>query len=175
MTLKANINASNIVDLALSQINANEFTLQIDSNDIQLSLNLNAAQIQMLGLKCVHYIPDIAPTLAVDSEDDMLRIPVKALITLDDRELQHIMREAQPDDIRQLLWFMQDTESFADKFLTNMSQRAADVMRDDLESYYGDQHPNTAESRRTEKARKATQNILNIANNLQSTGEISAF
>ncbi len=175
MTLKASINASNIVDLELTQINDNEFTLQIDSNEIQLSLHLNSAQIQILGLKCVHYIPDIEPKFAVASEEDVFRIPVKEIITLEDREIQIIMREAQAGDTQQLIWYMQDTEGFASKFLNNMSQRAAEIMRDDLESHYGEQHPDTAESHRTEKARKATLHILNIAKHLQRTGEISAF
>lgn len=174
MTLKVTINASDISP-ELTQINDNEFVLQIDSNDIQLSLTLNAMQIQTLGLKCVHYIPDIAPKFAVASEEEAYRIPAKALITLEDRDIQTLMREIQTDDLRQCIWYMQDTEGFADKVINNMSKRAAEIMRDDLASYYGDQHPDTAELRRTEKARQATLNILTIANRLQSTGEISAF
>ena len=42
----------------------------------------------MLRLKCVHYIPDIEPKFAVASEEDVFGIPVKAIITLEDREVQ---------------------------------------------------------------------------------------
>ncbi|MBE9532573.1 MAG: hypothetical protein IMF04_00490 [Proteobacteria bacterium] len=174
MTLKATINASNISP-ELTKMNDNEFVLQIDSDDIQLSLTLDAVQIQILGLKCVHYIPDIEPKFAIASEEEVYRIPAKALVTLEDRDIQTLMRQIQCDELRECIWYMQDTVGFADKIINNMSKRAAEMMRDDLASYYGNQHPDTAELRRTEKARQATLNILNITNRLQSTGEISGF
>lgn len=85
------------------------------------------------------------------------------------------MRKEQAGDLRQLIGYMQDTEGFASKFRCNMSPLTAEVIGDDLESYYGVQHPDSAESHRTEKTRKTALNILNIANKLHRYGEISAF
>lgn len=174
MSLKVDTNISDI-DPLLTKINANEYLLQIDSDTIQFSLKLNSMQVQQLGLKCVHFIPNIEPSLTVEKEEDVYRIPVKILKTLEDRDIQSLLRETDSSEIKQLLWYMKDTEEFTSKFLSNMSQRAAEIMRDDLASSYGEQHPDTAESYRTERARKSALNILNTANRLQRTGEISTF
>jgi len=48
-----------------------------------------------------------------------------------------------------------------------MSQRAGEMMTDNIDVQYGDQHPNTAQIRVTLKARKATQNIIKLVQNLQ--------
>jgi len=174
MTVKVSIIANDI-DPQLTQINDNEFLLQIDNEDINLSLTLNAFQIQMLGLKCVHYIPDIEPRFAVASEEEVYRISAKILIQLEDREIQTLLRETQSKEIQQFLWYMKDNEELVNKFLNNMSQRAQEMMITDIDDFYQTLHPNSAPLKHTETARKATEKLVNLMHHYQQTGEFIAF
>lgn len=54
------------------------------------------------------------------------------LIDLDDRSMQTLMREIQTDQLQ--LALKGSEERLKEKFLNNMSQRAAEMMRDDLEA-----------------------------------------
>jgi len=72
------------------------------------------------------------------------------------------------------LWHMQSNEELVNRFLSNMSQRSADMMREDLESF-PDPHPDTAPIRRLEQAREITQDSIKLINKLQACGEISPF
>lgn len=174
MAVKVSIIASDI-DPQLTQINDNEFTLQIDSDDIDLSLTLNAFQIQTLGLKCVHYIPDIEPRFAVAAEEEVYRLPAKMIGQLEDREIQTLLREAQSDEIKQFLWYMKDSEDIVNKFLNNMSQRAKEMMVEDIDDFYKTLHPNSAPMKHTEKARKSTEKLVTLVHHYQQTGEFLAF
>ena len=174
MTVKVSIIANDI-DPQLTQINDNEFLLQIDSEDIDLSLTLNAFQIQTLGLKCVHYIPDIEPRFAVASEEDVYRLPAKMVGQLEDREIQTLLRELQSDEIKQFLWYMKDCEDIVHKFLNNMSLRAKEMMIEDIDDYYKTLHPDSAPMKHTEKARKSTEKLVNLVHQYQQTGDFLTF
>jgi len=174
MTVKVSIIANDI-DPQLTQINDNEFLLQIDSADINLSLTLNAFQIQTLGLKCVHYIPDIEPRFAVALEEEVYRLPAKMVGQLEDREIQTLLRELQSDEIKQFLWYMKDSEALVNKFLNNMSQRAKEMMIEDIDDFYKTLHPDSAPMKYTEKARKSTGNLVNLVHHYQQTGEFLVF
>jgi len=174
MTVKVSILANDI-DPQLTKINDNEFLLQIDSEDINLSLTLNSFQIQTLGLKCVHYIPDIEPRFAVASEEEVYRTPAKMLVQLEDREIQTLLRETQSKEMQQFLWYMKDSEDLVNKFLNNMSQRAQEMMITDIGDFYKMLHPDTAPLKHTEKARKATEKLVNLMHHYHQTGEFLAF
>jgi len=174
MAVKVSIIASDI-EPQLTQINDNEFTLQIDSDDINLSLTLNAFQIQTLGLKCVHYIPDIEPRFAVATEEEVYRLPAKMIGQLEDREIQTLLRELQSDEIKQFLWYMKDSKEIVNKFLNNMSQRAKDMMIEDIDDFYKILHPDSAPMKHTEKARKSTEKLVNLVHRYQQSGEFLAF
>lgn len=174
MTVKVSIIANNL-DPQLTQINENEFLLQIDSEDVELSLTLNAFQIQTLGLKCVHYIPDVDLRFAVAAEEEVYRLPAKMISQLEGREIQTLLRELQSDEIKQFLWYMKDSKDIVQKFLNNMSQRAKEMMIEDIDDYYNALHPDSAPLKHTIKARKATEKLLNLVHHYQQTGEFLPF
>ena len=174
MSLKVTADARDI-DPILTKLNDTNFLLEIKTDDIQLSLQLTKLQIQNIGLKCVQYMPDIEPSFAIKSEEDVYRIPAKVMDLFTDRELQKILREVDMADFQLFLWYMKDNTSLFDKILDNLSQRAADMLKEDMADCYGDQHPDTAQTSLTLNARKATQNIMKVVQRLQSAGEISTF
>jgi flagellar motor switch protein FliG len=75
-------------------------------------------------------IKESEPDLGQNIED--LMFVFDNLIDLDDRGFQTLMREIQTDQLQ--LALKGSDETLKEKFLTNMSQRAAEMMRDDLEA-----------------------------------------
>jgi flagellar motor switch protein FliG len=75
-------------------------------------------------------IKESEPDLGQNIED--LMFVFDNLIDLDDRGFQTLMREIQTDQLQ--LALKGSDENLKEKFLTNMSQRAAEMMRDDLEA-----------------------------------------
>jgi flagellar motor switch protein FliG len=75
-------------------------------------------------------IKESEPDLGQNIED--LMFVFDNLIDLDDRGFQTLMREIQTDQLQ--LALKGTDEILKEKFLTNMSQRAAEMMRDDLEA-----------------------------------------
>jgi len=104
-------------------------------------------------------IKESEPDLGQSIED--LMFVFDNLIDIDDRSVQTLMREIQTDQLQ--LALKGADESLKEKFLNNMSQRAADMMRDDLEAM-GPVRLSDVES-----AQKA---ILATARSLSEKGEI---
>lgn len=75
-------------------------------------------------------IKDSEPDLGQNIED--LMFVFENLIDLDDRSMQTLMREIQTDQLQMAL--KGADENLQEKFLKNMSQRAAEMLRDDLEA-----------------------------------------
>jgi flagellar motor switch protein FliG len=75
-------------------------------------------------------IKESEPDLGQTIED--LMFVFDNLVDLDDRGFQTLMREIQTDQLQ--LALKGTDETLKEKFLTNMSQRAAEMMRDDLEA-----------------------------------------
>ncbi|NOQ93408.1 MAG: hypothetical protein GQ547_02100 [Methylophaga sp.] len=174
MTIKATINISN-VEPQLTKINDNEFLLEVDSDDVQLSLKLNALQVQTFGLTCVHHIPEMETRFSNVTEEDIYRIPVKVFNFFTDRELQTILRESQADDFQLFYWYMQDSTELMQKFINNMSQRAAEILVDDVKYLFESRHPDNAPIHQVKLARKATENIIKLVHSLQLSGEVSTL
>lgn len=104
-------------------------------------------------------IKESEPDLGQSIED--LMFVFENLNEVDDRSIQILMREIQTDQLQLALKGADDT--LKEKFLSNMSQRAAEMMRDDLEAM-GPVRLSDVES-----AQKA---ILATARNLAEKGEI---
>ncbi|MCX4187380.1 flagellar motor switch protein FliG [Methylophaga sp. OBS4] len=104
-------------------------------------------------------IKESEPDLGQNIED--LMFVFDNLIDIDDRSVQTLMREIQSDQLQ--LALKGADETLKEKFLNNMSQRAAEMMRDDLEAM-GPVRVSDVES-----AQKA---ILATARNLSEKGEI---
>ena len=90
---------------------------------------------------------------------------------LDDRSLQVLLREVQSDDLLDFLWYMKDGE-IAKRVFANLSQRAAEMLFDDLELRYGHLNPDTVPQVYIDKARAALLRILESFDQLQAEGQI---
>jgi flagellar motor switch protein FliG len=75
-------------------------------------------------------IKESEPDLGQNIED--LMFVFDNLIDVDDRGMQTLMREIQTDQLQ--LALKGADENLKEKFLKNMSQRAAEMLRDDLEA-----------------------------------------
>ncbi len=104
-------------------------------------------------------IKESEPDLGQNIED--LMFVFDNLNEVDDRSIQTLMREIQTDQLQMALKGADET--LKEKFLRNMSQRAAEMMRDDLEAM------GPVRLSDVEGAQKA---ILAIARNLAEKGEI---
>jgi len=104
-------------------------------------------------------IKESEPDLGQNIED--LMFVFDNLLEIDDRSVQTLMREIQTDQLQLALKGADD--ALKEKFLNNMSQRAAEMMRDDLEAM------GPVRISDVETAQKA---ILATARNLSEKGEI---
>jgi flagellar motor switch protein FliG len=84
------------------------------------------------------------------------------LINVDDRGIQTLLREVSTD---QLLLALRGVEgALRDKVFANMSRRAAEMLRDDLEA---------AAPARLSEVEAAQKDILSIAKRLSDAGELA--
>jgi len=104
-------------------------------------------------------IKETEPDLGQNIED--LMFVFDNLIDVDDRGIQTLMREIQTDQLQ--LALKGADEGLKEKFLNNMSQRAAEMMRDDLEAM-GPVRVSDVET--------AQKGILSAARALSDKGEI---
>jgi flagellar motor switch protein FliG len=104
-------------------------------------------------------IKESEPDLGQTIED--LMFVFENLIDVDDRGMQTLMREIQTDQLQLALKGADD--ALKEKFLRNMSQRAGEMMRDDLEAM------GPVRLSDVEAAQKA---ILATARSLSDKGEI---
>ena len=104
-------------------------------------------------------IKEAEPDLGQNIED--LMFVFENLIDIDDRGFQTLMREISTDDL--MLALKGADEGLKEKFFNNMSQRAAEMMRDDLEA---------SGPVRVSDVETAQKTILSAARSLSDKGEI---
>jgi len=104
-------------------------------------------------------IKEAEPDLGQNIED--LMFVFENLIDIDDRGFQTLMREISTDDL--MLALKGADEGLKEKFFNNMSQRAAEMMRDDLEA---------SGPVRVSDVEIAQKTILSAARSLSDKGEI---
>lgn len=104
-------------------------------------------------------IKEAEPDLGQNIED--LMFVFENLIDVDDRGFQTLMREIQTDDL--MLALKGCDEELKEKFFSNMSSRAAEMMRDDLEA---------SGPVRVSDVEAAQKTILATARELSDKGEI---
>jgi len=98
--------------------------------------------------------------LAQDIQDNMFVF--ENLIDVDDRGFQSLLREIASDQL--MLALRGADEALREKIFKNMSQRAADMLRDDLEA---------APPARLSDVESAQKEILSVARRLADAGEIN--
>ncbi|HHA18575.1 MAG TPA: flagellar motor switch protein FliG [Methylophaga sp.] len=104
-------------------------------------------------------IKEAEPDLGQNIED--LMFVFENLIDIDDRGFQTLMREISTDDL--MLALKGADEGLKEKFFNNMSQRAAEMMRDDLEA---------SGPVRVSDVEIAQKTILSAARSLSDKGEL---
>jgi flagellar motor switch protein FliG len=107
----------------------------------------------------MEHIKETEPDLGQSIED--LMFVFENLIDVDDRGFQTLMREIQTDEL--MLALKGCDEDLKEKFFSNMSQRAAEMMRDDLEA---------SGPVRVSDVEAAQKTILATARELSDKGEI---
>jgi len=78
----------------------------------------------------LNYIREYDPELAQRIQDKMFVF--ENLLEIDDRSIQTILREVQTDSL--VVALKGTSQELKDKIFRNMSQRAAEMLRDDLEA-----------------------------------------
>lgn len=142
-------------------------TFQSEADTVNLTLNPDLLSI--LGLQCVAHLPEIAPERAVSTVEDSYRLSAKFIKSLDNRSLQCLIRECQSESIVCFLWYMKDGDLIRQIF-RNMSQRAAEMMMDDLEQTWRGRKPDEANSHFVQQGREAVLKILGLARRLAGEG-----
>jgi len=90
-------------------------------------LNFMASAVETTTMEAVR---EHDPELAERIEDQMFVF--ENLLELDDRAIQALLREVQSDSL--IIALKGATQELRDKIFANMSQRAAELLRDDLEA-----------------------------------------
>ncbi len=108
----------------------------------------------------MEFLEDKAPDLAVQIQDKMFVFDDLAM--LDDRSIQTLLRDISTDSL--LLAMRGADEALKEKIFANMSRRAAEMLRDDLEA---------APPAKLSEVEAAQKDILQIARRLADAGEIT--
>ncbi len=110
--------------------------------------------------KILDYIADTDEEAAKEIKDNMFVF--EDVLKLDDRSIQIVLRDVPQEDLRLALKNAED--EVKDVFFRNMSQRAAETLKEDLEA--------SAPTKKRD-IEKAQSRIANIARQLAAAGEIS--
>lgn len=148
------------------------FSLCLGLPGLRVEFALDEAQVRALGLLCLHHFSDIMSRCAVPLEDEAIRQSARILGLVDDRSLQVLLRETLPNDLTAFLWYMKDAE-IARRIFGNLAARAGEQFFEDLQTRYGDQHPDTAPQAYVEKARAATLKIIDTFARLANEGQVT--
>lgn len=132
---------------------------------------LTATALQTLGLQCAAHMPALFPTFTVASVEEAYRIPARAIRELGDRSIQLLLRECQSDTLIDFLWYMKDGDLIK-LILRNMSQRAAEMMMEDVDARWHGKNPDTALEANARRGRDAVQEIMGILRRLIYEGQI---
>ena len=93
--------------------------------------------------------------------DSFFPVNFDIILKLDDRSIQRVLREADSQEIARAL--KGENDALKDRIFSNMSKRAADMLKEDIE--YMGPIPRS-------DARESQEKIINIIRILEETGEI---
>jgi flagellar motor switch protein FliG len=105
-------------------------------------------------------ISEVNPDLSQKIQDKMFVFD--DLVDIDDRGIQTLLREVSTDSL--LLALRGADDALKEKIFSNMSRRAAEMLRDDLEA---------APPARLSEVEAAQKDILAIARRMAEAGELS--
>lgn len=147
------------------------FQVRFDLGNDSIVVELTPAALQTLGLQCVALMPRIGEQYTVASVEDAYRLPARLLKYLDDRSIQLLLREIQSDALVDFLWYMKDAELIK-LMLRNMSERAAEMLMDDLDIQWRGKNPDNALVAYAKRGREAIQDIMTVVRRLIAEGQI---
>ena len=139
--------------------------------NFDVELQFDTAQIHTLGLLCVHHFPDIEPRYAVASESEAYRLTALRLLLADDRSIRILLREVHCETLINFLWYVADGE-LTKKFFRNMTQRAAELVFDDLEQRYCNLDPDKASMFTVKEGWEAILDVVKIYDRLADEGQV---
>lgn len=147
------------------------FQVRFETGSDTAIVTLTSAALQTLGLQCAALMPALFPAFTVASVEDAYRIPARAMKELDDRSIQLLLRECQSDTLIDFLWYMKDGDLIK-LILRNMSERAAEMMMDDITSRWHGKNPDTALIVQAKRGREAILEVMEILRRLITEGQI---
>lgn len=147
------------------------FELRIEAGSASLVTRLTPAALQTLGLQCVALMPQLAPQYSVAGSEDAYRLPARLVKELDDRSIQILLRECQSDALIDFLWYMKDAELIK-LVLRNLSQRAAEMIMDDLDLRWRGKNPDATLEANARRGREAVCEIMALVRRLIAASAI---
>jgi hypothetical protein len=148
-----------------------DFQVRFDVGGDSVVVTLTATALQTLGLQCVALMPMIAPKTTVASVEEAYRLPARFLKAFDDHSIQVLLRECQSDTLIDFLWYMKDAELIK-LLLKNCSQRAAEMLMEDIDGRWRGKNPDTALEFNARCGREAVLEITGIARRLMAEGQL---
>lgn len=142
------------------------YTLAFTRDGIAARIMLPESDMQALQsqLQALVKSPEIRLTNA--EVEASYRQTAQALHYLDDYEWQCLLRELQCDELLAALWYLKD-ESIAQAVFRNLSQRAAEMLLEDLQGYSRRGDPDKQPENIVQKGRDALQGVLQTLARLQ--------
>lgn len=150
---------------------AEAVTLRMEADGIAFVAQLSPAALKDLGLQCVALMPALAPQYSVASVEEAHRMSARLLKELDDRSIQLLLRECQSDVLIDFLWYMKDA-GLIKLMLRNCSQRAAEMLLDDLDSTWRGKDPDDTLEVNARRGREAVLAIMTIVRRLIDEGQL---
>lgn len=150
------------------------YTLMACVGDDTVEVGMEPAAMQTLALQCAMYFPQLAPQHTVASVEEAYRLPARFIREMDNRSLQLLLREVESDELTTFLWYMKDAELIR-KICRNLSQRAAEMLVDDLSQQWQGQDPDTALDAQAGVGRAAVLHLLSLVRRLADEGRIPNY
>lgn len=148
-----------------------EYRASFQSGADTVSLTLSPDLLSILGLQCLVHLPELAPQQAVPKLEDSYRLSAGFIKALDNRSLQCLLRECEYGTLTCFLWYMKDGDLIRNVF-SNLSQRAAEMLMDDLELNWRARNPDDTANRWVRHGRAAVLKVLALTRQLANEGQI---
>lgn len=160
------------IDSLMLRRQESSYVLELASAEQSLQVQLSPELLTILAEQCQHWKASDGPALAEPDLEHPYRQLGLRLLLLSDRDMQSWLRECYSDQLLRALWYM-NSEPLLEKVLSNMSQRAAEMLLDDLQSE--DQDPDSTLAAYTRQGREALLSVLAVARQLAEAGSIASI
>ncbi|MCG5547980.1 FliG C-terminal domain-containing protein [Halorhodospira halochloris] len=142
-------------------------------NGVVATVSLSREALFTLGVECVQHVPNIAPELqsADSAVAEAYRGQVRGLARLSNSNWQRLLRELDTGTLICFLWFMKDAE-ILQRALSNLSQRAAEMLMEDMEARWHGQDPDQVPEVEARQGREAVDRVLAAWRKLHESGAL---